>query len=104
MFWKEESGEEVINVFTEEELRRQILKVHIQKTAGPDKVSPTVLRSCADHLAKLLRIIFSFQTALLTYSRKLDANASAEVRSVLELNDLRPVVMTVFESLYSNAY
>lgn len=87
---------EDINVFTEKDVRRHFLKVHIQKVVGPDKVKP-ILRNCGHHPAKILWIIFnlSFSNSSLPLCWKTFCIVPIPKKiPVLELNDLRPVALT----------
>ncbi len=53
-----QSSDHVITV-SEDEVRRELKRVNVRKTAGPDGVTGRVLRSCADQLTGLFTSIFN---------------------------------------------
>ncbi|PIK50285.1 hypothetical protein BSL78_12854 [Apostichopus japonicus] len=52
---------------TEDEVRRHLSRLHSSKAAGPDKLSPRVLKQCAIQLSNILTYIFnqSFTTRVI---------------------------------------
>ncbi len=57
----ESSRQSSNHVFTvsEDDVRRELRRVNVRKTAGPDGITGHVLRSCADQLAGLFTSIFN---------------------------------------------
>ena len=46
-------------IITEESVFNRLLHLNINKTPGPDKIHPCLLRSCAASLCKLVRHLFN---------------------------------------------
>ncbi len=93
--------------FSEDDVRRELLRVNVRKAAGPDGITGRVLRSCADQLAGLFTSIFneSLATSVVPTSFKKSVIIPVPKNSKPScLNDYRPValtstVMKVFERL-----
>ena len=49
---------ETLNV-TKEEVLRELKRTNAGKAAGPDKIKPGLLKTCAQQLCSILRVIFS---------------------------------------------
>ena len=50
--------------FTADQVRRRLEKLHPGKAAGPDGVSPRVLKACAPQLCGVLQLIFNLSLRL----------------------------------------
>ncbi len=97
------------HVFTvsEDEVRRELMRVNVRKAAGPDGITGRVLRSCTDQLTGLFTSIFneSLATSVVPTSFKKSVIIPVPMNSKPScLNDYRPValtstVMKVFERL-----
>ncbi len=55
---RQSSDDHVITI-SEDEAQRELRRVNIRKTAGPDGITGRVLRSCTDQLAGLFTSIFN---------------------------------------------
>ncbi len=97
------------HVFTvsEDDVRRELRRVNVRKAAGPDGITGSVLRSCADQLAGLFTSIFNESLATSVVSTPFKKSVIIPVPKNSKpscLNDFRPValtstVMKVFERL-----
>ena len=58
---------------SEQEVCREFQKLNMSKSAGPDNITPRLLKLCARQLAKINTIIFnlSFRTQFLTFGNAL---------------------------------
>ena len=82
---------------TESEVRRYFTQLHSSKAAGPDKLSPRVLKHCAIQLANIFMFIFnkSFTTRSVPSLWKQSCIIPVPKTSAIScLNDLRPVALT----------
>ncbi|PIK39885.1 hypothetical protein BSL78_23277 [Apostichopus japonicus] len=82
---------------TEDEVRRHLSRLHSSKAAGPDKLSPRVLKQCAIQLSNILTYIFnqSFTTRVIPNLWKQSCIIPVPKTSAIScLNDLRPVALT----------
>ncbi len=103
---RQSSNDHVIT-FSEDDVWRELKRVNVRKSAGPDGITGRVLRSCADQLAGLFTSIFneSLATSVVPTSFKKSVIIPVPKNSKPScLNDYRPValtstVMKVFERL-----
>ena len=75
----------------EEEVRRALRKVNPNKAAGPDNVTPRVLKGCAVQLTSILSYMFNFSLMLCDVPEPLENVlycSRAEKKVVTEMNDL----------------
>ena len=82
---------------TEEEVRREFRKVNPRKAAGPDRIKPSILKSCADQLAGIFCILFNLSLSESTVPSPWKTSCIVPVpkkSSVITMNDLRPVALT----------
>ncbi len=101
-----QSSDHVITV-SEDDVRRELRRVNVRKSAGPDGITGRVLRSCADQLAGLFTSIFneSLATSVVPTPFKKSVIIPVPKNSKPScLNDYHPValtstVMKVFERL-----
>ena len=80
-----------------EEVRKALRKVNPNKAAGPDNVTPKVLKGCADQLHGILCYIFnlSLTQCVVSSSWKMPCIVPVRKRKVVTgMNDLRPVALT----------
>ena len=78
-------------------MRREFRKVHPRKAAGPDRIKPSILKSCADQLAGIFCILFnmSFSESRIPSLWKTSCIVPIPKKSsVITMNDLRPVALT----------
>ncbi len=54
-----QSSDDHVITMSEDKARRELRRVNIRKTAGPDGITGRVLRSCTDQLAGLFTSIFN---------------------------------------------
>jgi hypothetical protein len=86
---------------------KQLKKINVNKSAGPDGVKPKVLSICADQLCKIFHTLFSMSLSLCKIPSAWKTSCIVPVpkkASVTCLNDYRPVALTshimkVFERL-----
>ena len=93
--FKSES-ESVLQV-SEHEVCNEFLRLSSAKSAGPDNVTPRLLKLCAKQLAKVFTIIFnlSFKTQLIPDIWKRSCIIPVPKKPVIScMNDLRPVALT----------
>ena len=84
-------------VFNGEEVGKALRKVNSNKAAGPDNVTPKVLKGYADQLYEILCYIFNLSLAqcVVPSSWKMSCIVPGRKRKVVtEMNDLRPVALT----------
>ena len=94
-------------IIEETEVRNMFKKQNPRKASGPDKVSTSVLRSCADQLAPIFAHIFNLSLQQLSVPRCFKSSVIVPVpkkAKITQLNDFRPVALTsvamkVFERL-----
>ncbi len=96
----------MIITVSEDEVRRELKRVNVRKSAGHDGMTGHVLRACADQLAGLFTSIFneSLATSVVPTSFKKSVIPVPKNSKPSCLNDYRPValtsiVMKVFERL-----
>ena len=78
-------------------MRRLLRSQNPRKAAGPDSVSPSVLRHCADQLAPVFTNIFNTSLELCHVPACFKASTIIPVpkkAKVSGLNDYRPVALT----------
>ncbi|XP_061923921.1 chloride channel protein 2b isoform X2 [Entelurus aequoreus] len=81
----------------EEDVRRQFLKLNTRKAPGPDGVSPSTLRHCADQLAPVFTDIFNTSLELCRVPSCFKTSTIVPVPKkarITGLNDYRPVTLT----------
>lgn len=86
-------------------------KLNTTKSAGPDNITPRILKLCAEQLAEIFTFIFnwSFRTQVVPGIWKRSCIIPIAKKSVIScMNDLRPVALTsipmkVCERLFKNA-
>ena len=89
-------SESVLQV-SEHEVCNEFLRLGSAKSAGPDNVTPRLLKLCAKQLAKIFTIIFnlSFKTQLIPDIWKRSCIIPVPKKPVIScMNDLRPVALT----------
>ena len=75
----------------EEEVRRALRKVNPNKAAGPDNVTPRVLKGCAVQLTSILSYMFNFSLMLCDVPSPWKMSCIVPVlkkKVVTEMNDL----------------
>ncbi|KAI2649597.1 RNA-directed DNA polymerase from mobile element jockey [Labeo rohita] len=83
--------------FTTEQVRRQLQKIHIGKSAGPDGVSPRVLKDCALQLSGVLHYVFNLSLSLQRVPVMWKTSCLVPVPKMprsSDLKDYRPVALT----------
>ncbi|KAK3550119.1 hypothetical protein QTP86_021055, partial [Hemibagrus guttatus] len=86
----------------EEEVNRLFKRLNTRKATGPDSVSPSLLKHCANHLSPVFTDIFntSLETCHVPACFKTsDIVPVPKKTKITGLNDYRPVVMKSFECL-----
>lgn len=81
----------------EAEVRRLFLKQNPRKASGPDNVSTSALRFCADQLAPVFTDIFNNSLQQMSVPRCFKSSVIVPVpkkSKVTQLNDFRPVALT----------
>ena len=81
----------------EHEVRTAFKKVNSRKAAGPDNITPKLLKSCADQLAGIFALLFnlSFHQATVPTLWKTSCVVPVPKKHPIKaLNDLRPVALT----------
>ena len=81
---------------TEGEVCRHFSRLNSSKAAGPDKISPRVLKQCAIQLANIFTVIYnqSFKTQYIPNLWKQSCIIPVPKTSTIScLNDLRPVAL-----------
>ena len=82
---------------TADQVRGQLRKIRHRKAAGPDKVCPQMLKSCAAQLGEPLQHIFNLSLQLRTVPTLWKTSCIVPVPKKTrpsELNDYRPVALT----------
>ena len=82
---------------TEEEVRKAFSRLDPSKAAGPDGITPRILKNCACQLAYIYRHIFnwSFKSCLIPQIWKLSCIIPVPKKSPVSCNnDLRPIALT----------
>ena len=94
---KTKSESESVLQVSEHEVCNEFLRLGSAKSAGPDNVTPRLLKLCAKQLAKVFTIIFnlSFKTQLIPDIWKRSCIIPVPKKPVIScMNDLRPVALT----------
>ena len=82
---------------SEHEVCHEFRRLNITKSAGPDGVTPRLLKLCASQLAEIFTVIFnlSFKTQLVPDIWKCSCIIPVPKKPVIScMNDLRPVALT----------
>ena len=82
---------------TTDQVKRQLERLHQGKAAGPDGISPRVLRTCADQLSSILCYLFNMSLSQEKVPELWKTSCLVPVpkRSTPSgLNDYRPVALT----------
>uniref|UniRef100_A0A8B9GXH1 Reverse transcriptase domain-containing protein n=1 Tax=Astyanax mexicanus TaxID=7994 RepID=A0A8B9GXH1_ASTMX len=80
-----------------DQVRKQLRRLHPRKAAGPDKVSPRILKTCAAELGEPLQRIFNLSLQLGRVPTLWKTSCLVPVpkkNRPSELNDFRPVALT----------
>ena len=93
---------------TEDEVKSQLKKLNVKKAAGPDGISPRVLKLCADQLCSIIHTLYSLSLSKCEIPTLWKTSCIIPVPKKVNiscLNDLRPVALTshlmkVFERLF----
>ncbi|KAI4893552.1 hypothetical protein NFI96_004195 [Prochilodus magdalenae] len=83
--------------FRADQIRRQLRRLHPRKAAGPDKVSPRMLKACAAQLGEPLQHVFNLSLRLGRVPATWKTTCLISVPKKAhpkELNDYRPVALT----------
>jgi hypothetical protein len=82
---------------SEHEVCREFQKLNMTKSAGPDNITPRLLKLCAKQLAKIFTVIFnlSFKTHVIPDIWKCSCIIPVPKKPVIScMNDFRPVALT----------
>ena len=94
---KIKSESETVFQVSEHEVCHEFRRLNITKSAGPDGVTPRLLKLCASQLAEIFTVIFnlSFKTQLVPDIWKCSCIIPVPKKPVIScMNDLRPVALT----------
>ena len=86
-----------LHIFTADQVRGELRKLHTRKAAGSDKVCPRLLKSCAAELGAPLQHIFNLSLRLGRVPTLWKTSCLIPVPKrgrPSELNDFRPVALT----------
>ncbi|KAI4888279.1 hypothetical protein NFI96_012150 [Prochilodus magdalenae] len=87
----------LLHTFTADQVRGELRRLHTRKAAGPDRVCPRLLKSCAAELGAPLQHIFSLSLRLGRVPTLWKTSCLVPVTKKgqpSELNDFRPVALT----------
>jgi hypothetical protein len=95
---------------TEDDVRREFLKLKISKAGGPDNIPAKLLKTCSSQLSEIFTFIYnrSFETSSIPDLWKCSCIIPVPKKPVITcMNDLRPVALTsvpmkVCERLFKN--
>ncbi|KAI4891862.1 hypothetical protein NFI96_004691 [Prochilodus magdalenae] len=87
----------LLHTFTADQVRGELRRLHTRKAAGPDRVCPRLLKSCAAELGAPLQHIFNLSLCLGRVPTLWRTSCLVPVPKKgrpSELNDFRPVALT----------